>query len=97
MGSDLEWVHSRKQLMQITSLTQSKWFSGIWISTDSGELLQQIKSLNPGPIRRENWKVLDSKHLGRRLILFAEDDLANAIQKTSYRFTNSTFKVLSDS
>jgi hypothetical protein len=87
--------------MPITSHSQSKWLSGIWISTDSGELLQWINSLNPGPILREKWKVLDSKHIGRRLVLLAEDDSANAIKKTSYKIytglPEGTFNVLSDS
>jgi hypothetical protein len=87
--------------MPITSHSQSKWLSGIWISTDSGELMQWIKSLNPEPILREKWKVLDSKYIRRRLILLAEDDSANAITKTSYMIytglSEGTFKVLSDS
>jgi hypothetical protein len=86
--------------MPITSHSQSKWLSGIWISTDYGELLQWIKSLNPGPILREKWKVLDSKYISRRLILLAEDDSVNAI-KTSYKINTGlhegTSKVLSDS
>jgi len=87
--------------MPITSHSQSKWLSGIWISTDSGELLQWIKSLNPAPILREKWKVLDSKYIGRRLILLPNDDSANTIKKTSYKIytglPEGTFKVLSDS
>jgi hypothetical protein len=71
--------------MPITSHNQSKWLSGIWKSRDSGELLQWIKSLNPRPILRENWKVLDSKYTCRRLILLAKEDLENAIKKTSYK------------
>ena len=101
MGSKSQWVHNHKQFMPITSHSQSKWLSGIWISTDSGELLQWINSLNPGPILREKWKVLDSKHIGRRLVLLAEDDSANAIKKTSYKIytglPEGTFNVLSDS
>jgi hypothetical protein len=84
--------------MPITYHSQSKWLSRIWISTDSGELLQWIKSLNPGPILMEKRKVLDSKYVGRRLILLAEDDSANAIKKTSYKIytglPEGTFKVL---
>ena len=74
---------------------------GIGISTDSGELLQWIKSLNPGPVLRENWKVLDKKYIGRSLNLLAEGDSTNAIKKTSYKIytglPEGTFKVLSDS
>jgi hypothetical protein len=87
--------------MPITSHSQSKWLSGNRISTDSRELLQWIKGLNPGPILRENWKILNSKHIGTRLNLLAEDDSANAIMKTSYKIhtglPEGTFKALSES
>jgi hypothetical protein len=53
------------------------------------------------PILRKKWKVLDSKYIGRRLNLLAEDDSANAIKKTSYKIytglPEGTFKVHSDS
>jgi hypothetical protein len=87
--------------MPVTSHSQSKWLSGIWICTDSVELLQWIKSINPGPTLREKWEVLDSKYIGKRLILPAQDDSANAIKKTSYKIYTGlhggTFKVLSGS
>jgi len=87
--------------MPITAHNQSKWLSGIWKSKDSWELLQWTKSLNPELILSENWKVLDSKYIHRRLILLAKEDLANAINTTSYKIytglSEDTFKVLSGS
>jgi hypothetical protein len=59
----------------------------IWdeVFTGPEQLLQWIKSLNPG-LHTETWKVLDSKDeiTGRQLILLVNQDLANAIKKTSY-------------
>ena len=71
------------------------------VSTDSTELLQWIKSLNPG-LHTENWKVLDSKDeaIGRRLILLVDRDSVNATKKAGCKIytglSEGTFKVLSD-
>jgi len=78
--------------MPITSHSQSKWLSGIWISTDSGELLQWINSLNPGPILREKWKVLDSKHIGRRLVLLQRMIRQMPLRRQATRFTQGCLR-----
>jgi hypothetical protein len=50
------------------------------------ELLEWIKSLNPG-VHMENWRVLDSRDEphGRRLILLVDWDSTKIIKRTGYK------------
>jgi hypothetical protein len=71
------------------------------VSMHPEELLEWLKSLNPG-LHMENWRFLNSRDepTGRRLILLVDLNSANIIKKTSYKIfpwlSEGTIKVLSD-